>query len=92
MGSLQVLCLTSLLFTCFNHDNGLINCLYLCVFYCSPDKSYCICGPNFKGVVGHDDLYETKSSFGVQVVQVIVFVGTFCSSFAFFLKFCLFLG
>ncbi|XP_054794443.1 serine/threonine-protein kinase VPS15-like [Prosopis cineraria] len=34
----------------------------------SPDKSYCICGPDLKGV-GHDDLYETKSSFGVQVVQ-----------------------
>nr|KYP45598.1 Serine/threonine-protein kinase ppk19 [Cajanus cajan] len=34
----------------------------------SPDKSYCICGPNLKGV-GNDDFYETKSSFGVQVVQ-----------------------
>ncbi|XP_057759581.1 serine/threonine-protein kinase VPS15-like [Arachis stenosperma] len=34
----------------------------------SPDRSYCICGPNIKGV-GNDDFYETKSSFGVQVVQ-----------------------
>lgn len=34
----------------------------------SPDRSYCICGPNLKGV-GTDDFYETKSSFGVQVVQ-----------------------
>ncbi|KAJ1400759.1 WD40-repeat-containing domain [Sesbania bispinosa] len=34
----------------------------------SPDRSYCICGPNLKGV-GNDDFYETKSSFGVQVVQ-----------------------
>ncbi|KAK7272737.1 hypothetical protein RJT34_29543 [Clitoria ternatea] len=34
----------------------------------SPDRSYCICGPNLKGV-GSDDFYETKSSFGVQVVQ-----------------------
>ncbi|XP_028806486.1 LOW QUALITY PROTEIN: serine/threonine-protein kinase VPS15 [Neltuma alba] len=34
----------------------------------SPDKSYCICGPDLKGV-GNDDLYETKSSFGVQIVQ-----------------------
>lgn len=39
-------------------------------FFCSPDRSYCICGPNLKGV-GNDDFYETKSSFGVQVVQVI---------------------
>ncbi|XVF34935.1 hypothetical protein REPUB_Repub18cG0101100 [Reevesia pubescens] len=36
--------------------------------HCSPDKSYCICGPNFKGV-GNDDFYETRSSFGAQVVQ-----------------------
>ncbi|KAI4305247.1 hypothetical protein L6164_028624 [Bauhinia variegata] len=34
----------------------------------SPDRSYSICGPNLKGV-GNDALYETKSSFGVQVVQ-----------------------
>ncbi|KAG5059035.1 hypothetical protein AAZX31_01G006300 [Glycine max] len=34
----------------------------------SPDRSYCICGPNLKGI-GNDDFYETKSSFGVQVVQ-----------------------
>ncbi|KAI9119392.1 hypothetical protein K1719_010067 [Acacia pycnantha] len=34
----------------------------------SPDKSYCICGPVLKGVA-NDDLYETKSSYGVQVVQ-----------------------
>ncbi|KAI3714696.1 hypothetical protein L6452_21655 [Arctium lappa] len=36
--------------------------------HCSPEKSYCICGPSMKGV-GNDDLYETKSSFGVQIVQ-----------------------
>ncbi|KAM5546499.1 hypothetical protein ABKV19_002433 [Rosa sericea] len=34
----------------------------------SPDRSYCICGPNLKGV-GNDDFYGTRSSFGVQVVQ-----------------------
>lgn len=34
----------------------------------SPDRSYCICGPNLKGV-GNDDFYEIKSSFGAQVVQ-----------------------
>lgn len=36
--------------------------------HCSPDRSYCVCGPSVKGV-GNDDFYETKSSFGVQVVQ-----------------------
>ncbi|KAK4479122.1 hypothetical protein RD792_014633 [Penstemon davidsonii] len=36
--------------------------------HCSPDRSYCVCGPSIKGVV-KDDLYETKSSFGVQIVQ-----------------------
>ncbi|XP_059638259.1 serine/threonine-protein kinase VPS15 [Cornus florida] len=36
--------------------------------HCRPDRSYCICGPSIKGV-GNDDFYETKSSFGVQVVQ-----------------------
>lgn len=34
----------------------------------NPDRSYCICGPSIKGV-SNDDFYETKSSFGVQVVQ-----------------------
>ncbi|XP_021894882.1 probable serine/threonine-protein kinase vps15 [Carica papaya] len=34
----------------------------------SPEKSYCLCGPNLKGV-GNDDFYETRSNFGVQVVQ-----------------------
>ncbi|PSS01929.1 Serine/threonine-protein kinase vps15 [Actinidia chinensis var. chinensis] len=34
----------------------------------SPDRSYSVCGPSIKGV-GNDDFYETKSSFGVQVVQ-----------------------
>ncbi|PRQ56059.1 putative transferase, protein kinase CMGC-Pl-Tthe family [Rosa chinensis] len=34
----------------------------------SPDRSYCICGPNLKGV-GNDDFYGMRSSFGVQVVQ-----------------------
>ncbi|KAJ0031465.1 hypothetical protein Pint_13294 [Pistacia integerrima] len=36
--------------------------------HCSPDRSYCICGPNLKGV-GNDDFYEIRSSSGVQVVQ-----------------------
>ncbi|XAR53396.1 Non-specific serine/threonine protein kinase [Bertholletia excelsa] len=36
--------------------------------HCSPDRSYCVCGPSIKGVA-NDDFYETKSSFGVQVVQ-----------------------
>lgn len=44
--------------------------------FCSPDRSYCVCGPNLKGV-GNDDFYETKSSFGVQVVQVI-YVSVYC--------------
>nr|XP_011468738.1 PREDICTED: probable serine/threonine-protein kinase vps15 [Fragaria vesca subsp. vesca] len=34
----------------------------------SPERSYCICGPNLKGV-GNDDFYGIRSSFGVQVVQ-----------------------
>ncbi|XWS72101.1 hypothetical protein CRYUN_Cryun02cG0011700 [Craigia yunnanensis] len=34
--------------------------------HCSPDRSYCICGP--KGV-GNDDFFETRSSFGAQIVQ-----------------------
>ncbi|XP_048320869.2 serine/threonine-protein kinase VPS15 isoform X2 [Ziziphus jujuba] len=34
----------------------------------SPDRSYSICGPNLKGV-GNDEFYETKSNFGVQIVQ-----------------------
>ncbi|KAL6974474.1 Serine/threonine-protein kinase [Sarracenia purpurea var. burkii] len=36
--------------------------------HCSPDRSYSVCGPSLKGI-GNDDFYETKSSFGVQVVQ-----------------------
>ncbi|KAJ8768798.1 hypothetical protein K2173_023702 [Erythroxylum novogranatense] len=36
--------------------------------HCSPDRSYCICGPNVNGV-GNDDIYEMRSSSGVQVVQ-----------------------
>lgn len=36
--------------------------------HCSPDRSYAICGPSLKGV-GNDGFYETRSSFGVQVVQ-----------------------
>lgn len=35
----------------------------------SPERTYCVCGPSIKGI-GNDDFYETKSSFGVQVVQV----------------------
>ncbi|KAL4563875.1 hypothetical protein LXL04_027923 [Taraxacum kok-saghyz] len=38
--------------------------------HCSPDRSYCICGPSIKGV-GNDEFYETKSSFGAQIVQEI---------------------
>lgn len=34
----------------------------------SPDRSYCVCGPSIKGV-GNDDIFETKSYYGVQVVQ-----------------------
>uniref|UniRef100_A0A0A0M1S5 Uncharacterized protein n=1 Tax=Cucumis sativus TaxID=3659 RepID=A0A0A0M1S5_CUCSA len=34
----------------------------------SPDRTYCVCGPNVKGI-GNEDFYETRSSFGVQVVQ-----------------------
>lgn len=33
-----------------------------------PERSYCVCGPTVKGL-GNDELYESKSSFGVQVVQ-----------------------
>ncbi|XP_057538324.1 serine/threonine-protein kinase VPS15 isoform X1 [Amaranthus tricolor] len=33
-----------------------------------PERSYCVCGPTIKGL-GNDELYESKSSFGVQVVQ-----------------------
>lgn len=33
-----------------------------------PERSYCICGPTIKGL-GNDEVYESKSSFGVQVVQ-----------------------
>ncbi|XP_047338375.1 serine/threonine-protein kinase VPS15 [Impatiens glandulifera] len=36
--------------------------------HCSPDRSYCVCGPSIKGV-GNDDFYETKSSCGMQIVQ-----------------------
>ncbi|XP_042498270.1 serine/threonine-protein kinase VPS15 [Macadamia integrifolia] len=36
--------------------------------HCSPDRSYCVCGPSLKGI-GNDEFYETRSSFGVQIVQ-----------------------
>ncbi|XP_044471517.1 serine/threonine-protein kinase VPS15-like [Mangifera indica] len=36
--------------------------------HCSPERSYCICGPNLKGF-GNADLYEMQSSSGVQVVK-----------------------
>ncbi|GLU09948.1 hypothetical protein SLE2022_267830 [Rubroshorea leprosula] len=36
--------------------------------HCSPHRSYCICGPNVKGV-GNDDFYETRSNLGVPVLQ-----------------------
>lgn len=38
---------------------------------CSPERSYCVCGPSTKGV-GNDGYYDIRSSFGVQVVQVIL--------------------
>ncbi|XP_022882501.1 serine/threonine-protein kinase VPS15-like isoform X2 [Olea europaea var. sylvestris] len=34
----------------------------------SPNQTYCVCGPSIEGD-GNDYIYETKSSFGVQVVQ-----------------------
>ncbi|MQL91350.1 hypothetical protein Taro_023949 [Colocasia esculenta] len=34
----------------------------------SPSRSYCICGPSAKGI-GCDEQYDTRSCFGVQVVQ-----------------------
>nr|GLL20620.1 phosphoinositide 3-kinase regulatory subunit 4-like [Ipomoea trifida] len=36
--------------------------------HCSPERTYCVCGPSIKGVP-NDDFYEVKSSFGAQVVQ-----------------------
>ncbi|KAI3932096.1 hypothetical protein MKW92_032179 [Papaver armeniacum] len=36
----------------------------------SPDRSYSVCGPMLKGI-RNEDLYETRSSFGVQVVQEV---------------------
>ncbi|KAF8388874.1 hypothetical protein HHK36_025555 [Tetracentron sinense] len=36
--------------------------------HCSPDRSYCVCGPSLKGM-GNDENYETRSNFGVQVVR-----------------------
>ncbi|KAL2500940.1 protein kinase family protein/WD-40 repeat family protein [Forsythia ovata] len=36
--------------------------------HCSPNQTYCVCGPSVEGA-RNDDFYETKSSFGVQVVQ-----------------------
>ncbi|XP_056167022.1 serine/threonine-protein kinase VPS15-like isoform X1 [Syzygium oleosum] len=36
--------------------------------HCSPDRTYSVCGPNIKGI-GNDDFYESRSSFGVQIVQ-----------------------
>ncbi|KAF8400928.1 hypothetical protein HHK36_014231 [Tetracentron sinense] len=34
----------------------------------SPSRSYCVCGPSFKGM-GNEEFYETSSGFGAQVVQ-----------------------
>ncbi|PKU64555.1 serine/threonine-protein kinase VPS15 isoform X1 [Dendrobium catenatum] len=34
----------------------------------SPERSYAICGPSTKGL-GNDEHYETRSCFGVQIVQ-----------------------
>lgn len=39
------------------------------IYHYSPDRSYCVSGPNVKGA-GNDSFCEAKSSFGVQVVQV----------------------
>ncbi|GMH03346.1 hypothetical protein Nepgr_005185 [Nepenthes gracilis] len=36
--------------------------------HCRPERSYCMCGPTIKGHA-NDDVYETRSRFGVQVVQ-----------------------
>ncbi|GAB2292419.1 Serine/threonine-protein kinase [Dionaea muscipula] len=36
--------------------------------HCRPERSYCMCGPTIKGV-GNDEVFETRSSFGVQIVQ-----------------------
>ncbi|XP_068646197.1 serine/threonine-protein kinase VPS15 [Aristolochia californica] len=35
----------------------------------SPDRSYCVCGPSMKGVIGNNEIYGAKSCFNVQVVQ-----------------------
>ncbi|KAL4205052.1 hypothetical protein AMTRI_Chr01g135210 [Amborella trichopoda] len=37
--------------------------------HCSPDRSYCVCGPTTSRSTGCDEYYDTRSSFGVQVVQ-----------------------
>ncbi|KAF6164233.1 hypothetical protein GIB67_010203 [Kingdonia uniflora] len=39
-----------------------------CWDHFSPDRSYCVSGPSLKGARS-DEFYETRSSFGVQVVQ-----------------------
>ncbi|CAN1240841.1 Serine/threonine-protein kinase VPS15 [Linum perenne] len=38
--------------------------------HCSPEKSYCISGPNLSGT-GNENLYEARPCFGVQLVQEI---------------------
>ncbi|CAL1414274.1 unnamed protein product [Linum trigynum] len=38
--------------------------------HCSPEKSYCISGPNLKGT-GNENFFEARSYSGVQVVQEI---------------------
>ncbi|CAI0426200.1 unnamed protein product [Linum tenue] len=38
--------------------------------HCSPEKSYCISGPNLNGT-GNENLFEERSCSGVQVVQEI---------------------
>lgn len=46
---------------------------------CSPDRSYCVCGPSLKGAK-NEEFYEARSSFGVQVVQVCRIILTVCVS------------
>lgn len=49
--------------------------LNACYLNFSPERSYCVCGPSAKGI-GNDAVYDVRSSFGVQVVQVISFFGS----------------
>jgi hypothetical protein len=55
--------------------HNFIKAFFFCLtryFKCSPERSYCVCGPSAKGI-GNDAVYDVRSSFGVQVVQVFFF-------------------